>query len=104
MLSGEAANPEGGEGTNACYVMQDLQVLAVGQTVTSASNDASGVAAVSTNPDANTVTLAVTPDQAMRLAAVQGSVSDGSVGKQMWVVLRQFGDHGVAGVPACPAS
>jgi len=91
-----------GPGITACVLMQDLQVLAVGSTVTSASSDASGVAAVAPNPDANTFSMAVTPEQAVTLATVQQSVSDGSVGKQMWVVLRQFGDHSVAGVPACP--
>jgi len=100
MLSGETA--EGATGPAACDVMQDLQVLAVGTTVTSASADASGVASNPPNPEANTYTLAVSPEQAMALAAVQGNVSDGSVGRQMWVVLRQFGDHTAAGVPACP--
>ena len=100
MLSGEAA--EGGSEVKACYVMQNMQVLAVGATVTSASSDASGVASKATNPEANTYTLAVTPDQALRLAAVQGSVSDSSVGRQMWGVLRPCGDHGVAGASVCP--
>lgn len=100
MLSLEAA--EGGSGANACYVMQNMQVLATGGTVTSASSDASGLNAVATNPEANTYTLAVTPDQALQLAAVQLSVSEGGVGRQMWVVLRPFGDHGVAGASVCP--
>jgi Flp pilus assembly protein CpaB len=100
MLNADSAD---GTTSSACYVMQDVQVLAVGATVASAAPDASGVASVATNPDATTYSLAVTPEQALTLAATQRSVSDGSVGKQMWVVLRQFGDHGVAGVPACPA-
>lgn len=98
MLNAEA---EEGSSGNACSVMQDIQVLAVGGTVARASSDAAGVAAVDPNPDANTLSLAVTPEQALQLAAVQRSVSDGSVGRQMWVVLRQFGDHSVANVPAC---
>jgi Flp pilus assembly protein CpaB len=95
MLSGDAAKGP------ACFVMQNIQVLAVGQTVARAGSDASAVSAAAPNPEANTYTLAVSPGQAGQLATVQNTVSDNSVGTQMWVVLRQFGDHDSANVPAC---
>jgi pilus assembly protein CpaB len=82
---------------NACYVVQDVQVLAVGGTVMQAgANDASAIAAVDANPEAKTMSLAVTPEQASQLAAAQISVDDSKVGRFLWVALRQFGDHSPA--------
>jgi pilus assembly protein CpaB len=96
---------EDGE-TPTCYLMQDIQVLAVGSTTKrpTSEGDAGGIAAVDPNPDANTYTLAVTDGQAVQLAQAQRSVSDASVGKQVWVVLRPFGDHNPAAGPACTPS
>jgi len=86
---------------NACVVLQDVQVLAIGATLLQTGNDASAISGVNPNPDANTMTLAVTPEQVIQLAAIQRSVSDSSVGSQMWVSLRPYGDSSVAAVPAC---
>jgi pilus assembly protein CpaB len=108
ILSGENANTEDpAQAGTACYVMQDIPVLAVGGTVALAggANDTSSVASVDPNPDANAMTLAVTAQQAAQLAAAQISVNETSVGQQMWVSLRQFGDHEVAGgLPTCALS
>lgn len=102
--SGDAEADAGGLAPGvACVAMQDVEVLAIAQTLrrAGASADSSAIAGVPAVPDANTMTLAVTPEQTVQLAAVQKSVSDASVGKQMWVVLRPFGDHSIAAVPSC---
>jgi Flp pilus assembly protein CpaB len=91
-----------------CYVLQNMQVLAVGQTVskTTSDTDANGIAATQPDNNASTMTLAATPTETGILAAAQGNINGGNVGSQLWVALRKFSDHGVAGVPACetPAS
>jgi len=88
---------------SSCFLVQDVQVLAVAGTVVRAgATDASGVAAVDANPEAKTMSLAVTPGQAAQLAAAQISVDDSKVGRFLWVALRQFGDHQPAsGIPTC---
>jgi Flp pilus assembly protein CpaB len=98
MLSTEG---DGGNGT--CYLLQDIQVLAVGATTKkpTSEGDAGGIAAAAADPEAKTYTLAVSDQQAVQLATAQRSVSDASVGKQVWVVLRPFGDHNVSGGPTC---
>jgi pilus assembly protein CpaB len=86
-----------------CIVMQDIKVLAVGDTVTRASsdNDPSGVDAVGINTEAVTYSVAVTDQQALQLAAAQRGVDDNDVIQQMWVALRPFGDHGASSGPSC---
>jgi pilus assembly protein CpaB len=84
----------------ACYVLQDVQVLAVSQDVTRVSQgESSGGASLSgsnPNPSASSATLAVTPGQAWQLTAAQDHAS------QLWLSLRPFGDRGeVAGLPQC---
>jgi pilus assembly protein CpaB len=87
----------------SCYLVQDVQVLAVAGTVVRAgATDASGVAGVDANPEAKTMTLAVSPQQAAQLAAAQIGIDDSKPGRFLWVALRQFGDHQVeAGLPTC---
>ncbi len=91
----------------ACYVVQDVQVLAVGREVkrTSQAGGSTGATELgASNPDAAAVsaTLAVAPGQAWRLAAAQHSVDGAQVGKQLWVSLRPFGEHGdPGGLPGC---
>jgi Flp pilus assembly protein CpaB len=103
MLS--SATGEEGDASTAptCLAMQDIQVLAVGQTPLrpAAEGDPTGIDAVAANPQASTYTLAVTDQQAMQLAAAQEGVSESSVGQQLWVVLRPFGDHTPTNGPAC---
>jgi hypothetical protein len=61
-----------------------------------------GLAAADELPDASRATLAVTPDQAWQLAAVQKNVSGGGVEKQVWMSLRPFGDSTInEGLPSC---
>jgi len=90
--------------STACYAMQDIQVLATGATLKkpAAEGDSTAIAGVDPNPESNAMTLAVTNSEAVQLAAVQQSVSDASVGRQLWVVLRSFGDHTPnANLPNC---
>lgn len=88
----------------ACVVLQDVSVLAVGEFLsqTTSDGDVEGLAAVDPNGDAKQMTLAVTPQQSLQLAAFQKSVSDDSVGQQFWVALRPFSERGAVGdLPAC---
>ncbi len=90
--------------SSACYAMQDIPVLATGDTLRKpvADGDSSGVAAVDPNLEAVAMTLAVSNQEAIQLAAAQQSVSDASVGKQLWVALRSFGDHSPnTDLPSC---
>ncbi len=91
-------------GASACYVLQNVQVLALNANLsrTTSSSDAAAIAAVSANPEASRATLAVTSDEAWQLAAAQRSVSGGGVDTQLWMSLRPFGDSSVnAGLPTC---
>lgn len=106
LLSGSAA--AGGETFltpgSACYVLQDVQVLAIGTRLAKASSDAepSALAATASAGDADTATLAVTAEEVWWLAAAQQSVSGGGVGNQLWLSLRPFGDHAQsANLPLC---
>ena len=99
MLSG-AHSVEGGETFltpgSACYVLQDVEVLAFGDSVrrSTSGDEAAGLAAAGTAGEAHTATLAVTAEEAWWLAAAQQSVSGDGVGNQLWIALRPFGDHG----------
>ncbi len=91
-------------GASACYVLQNVQVLALNSALsrTTSSSDAAAIAAVSVNPEANRATLAVTSDEAWQLAAAQGSVSGGGVETQLWMSLRPFGDSSIdKDLPTC---
>jgi pilus assembly protein CpaB len=109
LLSGDILNaPEGGSLTpaSACYVLQNIQVLAMDTALSRATSesDAAGIAAAATVPEASRATLAVSPNQAWQLAAVQGNVSGGGVDKQLWMSLRPFGDSAaIEGLPTCQA-
>jgi pilus assembly protein CpaB len=90
--------------SSTCYVVQNIEVLAIGSTLTQATSetDANGIAASSPDEGASTMTLAVTPLQASFLASAQGGLSGSSVSSPLWVVLRNFSDRNVAGeAPAC---
>jgi pilus assembly protein CpaB len=96
-----------GSAGDACYILQDVEVLAVGETLkrTASEGDTSGIAAAGVNSAANSMTLAVTPGEARQLAAYQKTVDDADVGQQLWVSLRPFGERGATGdTPACTAS
>jgi pilus assembly protein CpaB len=89
---------------SSCFVLQDVQVLAVGTAVTQTTSDtdANGIAAAGAVPGASTMTLAVTPTEAGSLASAQVNVTGGSVGNPLWVALRNFSDHTpLADVPFC---
>ncbi len=107
ILTGELLDaPEAGTltGASACYVLQNVQVLALNTELsrTTSSSDAAGIAAVSANPEASRATMVVTSDQAWQLAAAQRSVSGGGVETQLWMSLRPFGDSSInAGLPTC---
>ncbi|MEX0683108.1 MAG: Flp pilus assembly protein CpaB [Dehalococcoidia bacterium] len=90
--------------STACYVLQNVEVLALDGAVklTAAQSDAGSIAAANANAEASRATLAVTPDQAWQLAAVQRGVSGGGVEQQLWISLRPFGDTAIAqNLPAC---
>ncbi len=105
----------GGAGTNvdgkaalapgaACFVAQNIEVLAVGTTIknNSGAGNVDSVASNGTDNAAQSATLAVSPDQTWWLAAAQQSVNQQGVGNQLWVSLRSFGDRDVnAALPAC---
>jgi pilus assembly protein CpaB len=106
LLSGASGSldPSGAITTSTCYVLQNMQVLAVGATLsqTTSETDANGIAAVKPDGAASTMTLAVTPIEAVTLASAQESVSGDSVSRQLWVSLRKFSDHATAeDVPSC---
>jgi pilus assembly protein CpaB len=106
LVSIETGAVEEGAATSAtaCYVLQDIAVLATGGTITQtkAEGDVEGLAGVGTAGETDTLTLAVTPQQAATLAAYQKSVSGNSVGQQLWVALRPFTERGSVGeVPTC---
>jgi len=89
---------------DACYVLQDVSVLAIGGTLlrTTSDSDSAGIAAVGAAGGSDTMTLAVSPGEAATLAAVQGSVNGGGVDTQLWVSLRPFTERGATGdLPAC---
>ncbi len=88
---------------SACYIMQDIQVLAVGSSVVNVSAaEADGLAASDANTGASSATLAVTPEEAWWLAAAQQSVNGNGVGNQLWMALRPFGEQGQrSGLPLC---
>jgi len=107
VLSGAAAGVENGQAFlargSACYVVQDVEVLAVDSNIKKATAEgAQGVAASGSKTDAVSATLSVTPDQAWWLAAAQQSVDDKKVGVQLWLALRPFGEHGqLENIPNC---
>ncbi len=105
ILSGTVKSPDGQTTTStACYVGQAVEVLAIAQSikVAGAQSGTGALVSASTDPEATSATLAVTPDQAWWLAAAQENVSQSGVGRQLWVSLRPFGDNAQAGsVPAC---
>ncbi len=108
ILSGGAPQVEGratfltpGSG---CYVVQDIEVLAVGTEVkkVATGTETNGVSAATTDAKATAATLAVTPDEAWWLAAAQQSVDEAKVKNQLWVSLRPFGEHGQSDkLPTC---
>ena len=90
---------------STCYVLQNIQVLAIGITLTQTTSetDANGIAAVAPDDAATTMTLAVSPSEAGLLAAAQGGFKSlGEVNIPLWVALRKFSDHApAADVPSC---
>ena len=105
ILSSTVKSPDVQTNTStACYIGQNIEVLAVAQSIKTAAakGEAGALASSSTDPAATTATLAVTPDQAWWLAAAQANVTQNGVGRQLWVSLRPFGDKAQAGaVPVC---
>jgi pilus assembly protein CpaB len=106
LSSDPVTTPEQGTLTSgsACYVMQNITVLAMDAQVTQTTDEstAAGIAATDLAPDASRATVQVTPEQAWQLAAVQKAVSGGGVEKQLWVSLRPFGDTTVStDLPTC---
>jgi pilus assembly protein CpaB len=107
IISGtsHATNAPGTTNISSCYVLQDVEVLAVGGTLANPKSQTNATALAATLPDpaATVMTVAVTPQNAGVLAAAQGSPGTGSVGQQLWVSLRPFGEHGAAAgnLPAC---
>jgi pilus assembly protein CpaB len=106
MMTTSAGTGDQGQSlpSSTCYVVQNIEVLAIGSALTQATSetDANGIAASSPDEGASTMTLAVTPVQAGFLASAQGGLSGSSVSSPLWVVLRNFSDHNVASdVPAC---
>lgn len=106
LLSGPRQS--GGEGFltpgSACYVLQDVQVLALGANIKTQSSESeeSALAASASGGDSSTATLAVTAEETWWLAAAQQSVGSGGVGNQLWMSLRPFGNHGQAtDLPLC---
>ncbi|MDO8616503.1 MAG: Flp pilus assembly protein CpaB [Dehalococcoidia bacterium] len=90
----------------ACYVVQDVEVLAIGETVkrSATEGDVSAIAAAGTDSAAVSATLAVSPDQAWVLAGAQESAGDKTVGNQLWIALRPFGERGESSsLPVCGA-
>jgi len=90
----------------ACYLAQDIEVLAVAQQVIgsrgAAAETAEGIAAAPADSAAASVTLAVTPQEAGTLAAAQRGVNGADVQEQVWLSVRPFGEHGVlADLPGC---
>lgn len=93
---------------SSCFVLQDVQVVAVGQTLAQpdAATSVDAVAGGATTTGVTTVTVAVSPGDASILAAAQQGPSSGSVGTPLWMALRPFGEHGVnsaltsCGIPA----
>lgn len=88
----------------SCYVLQNMQVLAIGSTLSQATSDtdANAIAAVGQVDGATTMTLAATPLEAVALSSAQRNVNGDGVGAQLWVSLRKFSDHAIAGdVPNC---
>jgi len=88
----------------ACYLLQDVQVLAVDENLkgASASGEANAITAAPNAGDAHSTTVAVTADEAWWLAAAQQNVSGDGVGNQLWIVMRPFGEHGQnANLPLC---
>lgn len=90
----------------ACYIVQDVLVLAVGQEQVRATAESAGsadeIAAAGMSPAGISLTLAVTPAEAAALAAAQMGVDDLDVDNQVWVSVRPFGEHGaLSDLPAC---
>ncbi len=92
-------------GIGSCYVLQDVQVLAVGATLANprSQTDAGALAATLPNPAADVMTVAVTPQNAAVLAAGGTAQSGPDASASFWVVLRPFGEHGPAtgSLPTC---
>lgn len=89
---------------SACYVLQNVEVLAWDSNLkqTTSNSDAAGIAAADQNEGASKATLAVSPNDAWQLAAIQKGVSGGGVDTQLWMSLRGFGDTTVSdGLPTC---
>lgn len=105
MTTSGATDDSGNQApASSCYVLQNIQVLAVGTTLaqTTSETDANGIAAVDPDEGASTMTLAATPAEAGVLAIAQGSVNGNGVNNQLWVSLRKFSDRTIAtDVPSC---
>ncbi len=105
VLSNTVKSPDGQTTTStACYVGQDVEVLAVAQAIktSGAQGEAGALASTGTDPEATSATLAVTPDQVWWLAAAQENISQSGVGRQLWVSLRPFGEKAQANsLPVC---
>ncbi len=89
---------------SACYVLQDVLVLATGESLkgSAGEGEAGAIAAASNAGDASTATVAVSPEEAWWLAAAQQNVNGEGVGNQLWIVLRPFGEHGQdSSLPLC---
>jgi len=85
--------------SSSCYVVQNVEVLAMNQTLaqTTSDTDANGIAKVANDPGASTMTLNVTPAQAGILASAVAGSNNG-----LTVALRNFTDHAAASdVPTC---
>ena len=105
IISSHATSAPSTTNISSCYVLQDVEVLVVGGMLANpkSQTNAGALAATLPDPAATVMTVAVTPQNAGVLAAAQGSPGNGSVGQQLWVSLRPFGEHGPAAgnLPAC---
>jgi pilus assembly protein CpaB len=91
--------------SKAVTILQNIEVLSVGQdaqeplagTTGGTQQGSSGQRPDDTDPQPNarTVTLAVTAEQAQLLALVQEN-------GRIWLSLRAFGDEAPVGIPAIP--
>lgn len=108
LASGQKVSAEDSSQTVgfSCYVAQDIQVVAVGQTPVKTTPGSvetpEEMATVTPDKAAASVTLAVTPQEAAGMAAMQRGVDGNNVQQQLWLAVRPFGEHGVnTDLPAC---
>jgi pilus assembly protein CpaB len=100
----DSGGPSSGQ---ACYVLQDVQVVSIGATLAKpdAGTNANSLAAAPAAGGSRLMVVAVNPNDAAQVAAAQQTPGDGSVEDPLWVSLRPFGEHGaVSGVPSCSSA